>query len=90
MHTHPNYCSTGWVHYYKVEEMFSNFEKFLESGADDSAEMLTAEQAWKEASQTAEEHFRSCGQCSAEESRLLAPIVSRLVRRESRNTGQVN
>ena len=79
MNNRPNYCPTGWIHYYKVEELFSKFEKFLESQRDDSPEMLAAETAWKEASQAAEEHFDMCAQCTAEQSRLLAPIVNRLV-----------
>lgn len=79
MNNRPNYCPTGWIHYYKVEDMFSNVEKFLESQRDDSQEMLTAETAWKEASQAAEKHFDTCAQCAEEQSRLLSPIMNRLV-----------
>lgn len=59
--------------------MFSNYEKFLESQQDDSQEMLTAETAWKDASEEAEKHFDTCAQCAEEQSRLLSFIMNRLV-----------
>jgi hypothetical protein len=84
----PNYCSGGWVLYYKVDEACSNFMSVSGSGvADDSPELVVAEQKWREWSDIVDRHFDTCAQCSAEQSRILGPIVSRMPQHSSSKIG---
>jgi hypothetical protein len=82
MDNRPKYCSTGWNLKDKLDESWDRVEKLCNTGLADSPEMLTVEQAIDELSGMWEEHCETCVECSIAQSRILAPIVERLVRQK--------
>ena len=61
----PHYCSTGWSLYDKLAETFMNFE----TGEQYSAGKF-AEEEHAACLARLDEHFKTCVQCSIEESRF--------------------